>query len=207
MNASIRLFNEKGMANVRLQQIANDIGISVGNLAYHFRNKEAIIDAINEEASTAISEILSAYRIFPNLIDFDNQLEKYFQFLQTYPFYFVDLLELERQFPFKKSSHKDNISKMMSQIHKRFDFNQQRGIIKPESQVGVYKRVATAIWVLISFWKPQNLVRGTLDQAKQKRNFKEIIWNQVYPYLSEKGVAEFQQLILPILEQTSSDNS
>ena len=36
VHASIKLFNENGVANVRLQQIADEIGISVGNLAYHF---------------------------------------------------------------------------------------------------------------------------------------------------------------------------
>jgi hypothetical protein len=46
LNTSIRLFNEDGMANVPLQQIAKEIGISPGNLAYHFKNKEAIIEAM-----------------------------------------------------------------------------------------------------------------------------------------------------------------
>ena len=82
LQASISLFNQNGMANVRLQQIANEIGISAGNLAYHFRNKEAIIESINEELYQEANEILSTYRIFPNLIDFDNQLTKYFSFIQ-----------------------------------------------------------------------------------------------------------------------------
>ena len=83
LNASIRLFNENGLANVRLQQIASEIGISVGNLAYHFRNKEAILEAVAENLDVELSEILSSYRIYPNLIDFDNQLSKYFAFIKN----------------------------------------------------------------------------------------------------------------------------
>lgn len=205
INAATRLFNENGMANVRLQQIANDVGISAGNLAYHFRNKEAIIDAIKEELYEEAAGILSAYRIYPNLMDFDNQLNKYFAFLKKYPFYFMDLLEIERNYPDIHSKHQVHISKMISQIRKRFDYNQQRGLILKEPRPGIYDTAANAIWILITFWVPQNLLRRK-NVAPMITPFKEMVWNQLYPFFTEKGIAEFEQLILPVLQQHSSDN-
>ncbi|MEM8528871.1 MAG: TetR/AcrR family transcriptional regulator, partial [Bacteroidota bacterium] len=160
------------MANVRLQQIAREIGISPGNLAYHFRNKEAIIKAINEDLYEEASEILSTYRIFPNLIDFDNQLTKYFAFIKKYPFYFLDLLEIERNYPNIRTKRQVHISKMLSQIRKRFDFNHQRGLIIAEPRHGVYDKVSNAIWVLITFWVPQNLLQVTESEMDVKQ-FKE----------------------------------
>lgn len=205
LNASIRLFNENGMANVRLQQIANEIGISAGNLAYHFRNKEAIIEAINEDLYHEASDILSTYRIFPNLLDFDNQLSKYHVFIQKYPFYFLDLIEIEKHYPQIRTNRQLHIPKMISQIRKRFDFNLQRGIIMEEPRCGVYDSTANAIWVLITFWVPQNMIKGC-NSTQQTKQFKEMVWNQVYPYLTEKGIEEFELLIRPILEQYSSES-
>lgn len=205
LNASICLFNQNGMANVRLQQIANEIGISPGNLAYHFKNKEAIVEAINEDLYEEAAEILSTYRIFPNLMDFDNQLTKYFAFIQEYPFYFLDLLEIERHYPDIQSKRRLQISKMISQICKRFHFNQSRGIIMVEPRPGVYKSVSNAIWVLITFWVPQNMVRGT-NASVDVVEFKEMVWNQVYPYFTKQGEAEFEQLIRPLLKQSSREN-
>lgn len=205
LNASIQLFNEKGMANVRLQQIAKEIGISPGNLAYHFRNKEAIIEAINEELYQEANDILSTYRLYPNLMDFDNQLTKYFSFIQKYPFYFLDLLEIQRHYPKIRSKRQIHISKMISQIRKRFDFNNQRGLVIDEPRTGVYDDIANAIWVIITFWVPQNLVRGT-EQTMDVKRFKEMVWNQMYPYFTKDGIAEFEQLIRPMLRQHSSDN-
>ena len=48
IQSAIELFNEKGLTNVRLQHIADKAGRSVGNLAYHFPNKRAIIQVIEE---------------------------------------------------------------------------------------------------------------------------------------------------------------
>ena len=202
LNASIRQFNENGIANVPLQQIAKEVGISPGNLAYHFRNKEAIIEAINEELDVEAAEILSTYRVFPNLIDFDNQLTKYFAFIQKYPFYFIDVLEVDRHYPKIRTKRQLHSSKMISQIRKRFDFNHNRGLVMEEPGPGVYNTAATAIWVLITFWVPQNLVRG-IALSCEVIPFKEMVWNQMYSYFTTQGIAEFDQLIRPLLKQHS----
>lgn len=46
LDSALRLFNEKGIVNVRLQHIADESIVSVGHLAYHYANKEAIINAL-----------------------------------------------------------------------------------------------------------------------------------------------------------------
>ena len=203
LDASIRLFNENGMANVRLQQIASSIGISPGNLAYHFRNKKAIIAAINEDLIREAEEILSAYRVYPNLLDFDQQLSRYFAFIQKYPFYFLDILEIKRNYPeIGYEAHLRVISTMVTQIRERFVFNQKRGLIREEPRTGIYSNIADTIWNLIAFWGPQHLVKNP-NSAEDTQHFKEVIWNQFYPYFTPKGIAEYEQLILPLLMEQS----
>ena len=200
LKASIHLFNENGLANVRLQQIADEIGISVGNLAYHYKNKEAILGAVHENINDEIMDILSAYRVFPNLMDFDHQLSKYYSFGKKYPFYFLDILEVNRINPAVHELRKQHIAKMVRQIRKRFEYNQQRRILIKEPRAGLYDSLANSIWVLLSFWQAQNSARGKNGKARPGK-FKEMVWNIVFPYFTKKGKAEFEQLILPLISQ------
>ncbi len=49
LDAAVRCFNRDGLVNVRLQHIGDEAEyMSVDNLAYHFRTKEHIVQAIWE---------------------------------------------------------------------------------------------------------------------------------------------------------------
>ena len=43
LQTSLRLFNEEGVAAVSTHRVAAEMGISPGNLHYHFKTKQAIV--------------------------------------------------------------------------------------------------------------------------------------------------------------------
>lgn len=57
---SLLLFNEEGEPNVTTVDISNEMEISPGNLYYHFKGKEAIIDALYNRFEADLSDILRA---------------------------------------------------------------------------------------------------------------------------------------------------
>lgn len=62
LEATIKLMNEQGAA-VGTSQIADYLGISPGNLYYHFRNREEILRKLFERLSDELDEVL---RVQPN---------------------------------------------------------------------------------------------------------------------------------------------
>lgn len=198
LKSAIELFNEKGLINVRLQQIADDSSISVGNLAYHYYSKKAIIQAIDAELGNELELLLSIDQNFPSLIDFDNHLGRYFYVLNQYSFYFLDLLEMERAYPKMHGKRVAYMEKMIVQIEEWLRLNSEKGIVKPAQLDTQYLHTAESIWMIITFWLTQRQVRGKTDIGEG--HFKEFIWNQLIPLLTDAGWMEFEAVILPQLK-------
>ncbi len=54
---AIELFNESGTASISMNALAESLGISAGNLQYHYKNKEEVIRAILEDMFTQFDVI------------------------------------------------------------------------------------------------------------------------------------------------------
>ncbi|OKY26870.1 TetR family transcriptional regulator [Thalassotalea sp. PP2-459] len=93
IQASIELFNEQGERNVTTNHIAAHLGISPGNLYYHFRNKEDIILSIYEEYARNL--LLETFpQVNPNTKPLDTiilYMDAVFQALMKFRFFYANL--------------------------------------------------------------------------------------------------------------------
>lgn len=97
--AALKLFNRDGIVNVRLQHIADEAFISIGNLAYHFSNKEAIVQELYHTLTREQEELLKEYRVVP-LFEYLHRLVHRTYLLQIkYLFFYIDTLEITRAYP------------------------------------------------------------------------------------------------------------
>ncbi|CAA6821293.1 MAG: Unknown protein [uncultured Sulfurovum sp.] len=61
IDTSIALFNQEGCLSTSTRHIADNMGISVGNLYYYFKNKEDILVQILQEYTHSLFESLHAF--------------------------------------------------------------------------------------------------------------------------------------------------
>jgi AcrR family transcriptional regulator len=198
IESAISLFNEKGIANVRLTQISDEAGISVGNLAYHFKNKEAIVEAVYAQLIEEFAEVLSGYLSESSLLDFDNQLSSYYAFFKHNRFYLFNIFEIEQSYPSIHQRWQRYISKMVTQLRKRLDYLVDSDSLEKESQEGDFDLLAQTIWITITFWIPQQVIRGKNHRPEM---YRRAVWGLILPHLTSKGREEYRLLIYPLIYQ------
>ena len=79
LNASLKLFNDNGFVNVRLQHIADEANVSIGNLAYHFANKKELLAHIYKNLVGKQSELLNELNIVPLFENLDRHWDNVFE--------------------------------------------------------------------------------------------------------------------------------
>jgi AcrR family transcriptional regulator len=95
LELSLKLFNEIGEPNVTTTTIAEEMQISPGNLYYHFRNKDDIINSIFAQFEGEIErrmQFLEQKR--PTIDEVWLYLQQMSDFLWTYRFFYRDLNDL-----------------------------------------------------------------------------------------------------------------
>ncbi|HWS74344.1 MAG TPA: TetR/AcrR family transcriptional regulator [Quisquiliibacterium sp.] len=95
LSLALRLFNDIGEPNVTTSAIADEMNISPGNLYYHFRNKDDIINALFEQFEREMDQLLDG----PSRQDvgFEDAwlfLHLLFESIWRYRFFYRDLNDL-----------------------------------------------------------------------------------------------------------------
>ena len=94
LDAALLLFNRLGEPNVSTTAIAHEVGISPGNLYYHFPAKEGLITQLFDRYDAALSELLLAADGVGNVEDAWLFFHMLFERIWQYRFLYRDLDDL-----------------------------------------------------------------------------------------------------------------
>ena len=95
LEVALAMFNAQGEPNVTTNHIADELGISPGNLYYHYRNKDDIIGQLFARYEQRIDDalVVPADRL-PDLEDIWLQLHLVFECMWDYRFVHRDLVDI-----------------------------------------------------------------------------------------------------------------
>lgn len=193
LTAALKLFNRDGMVNVRLQHIADEAFVSVGNLAYHYQNKETILLALYKALTKKQKELLAEYRIVPLFDNIDRLIHHTFLLQQGYVFFYIDTLEIVRAYPSVGKVHRQHIISQINQLKFILDFNTSRGALVKEPMAGVFEKTAMQIWMTMDFWLTQQAIRT--DKTPDEQEYRKTVWNLLIPYFTVMGKREYEQML------------
>ena len=151
LQASLALFNERGERNVTTNHIAQALGISPGNLYYHFRNKGEIIFELFLGYEREMSRLLDVPQDRPmTWQDKLGYFEAIFRSLWEYRFLHRDLEQLLAEVPALRERYSRFAGQTMLQAKAIYDGMIAAGLVEAsEEQV---KALVLNIWVLATSW-------------------------------------------------------
>lgn len=187
MKAATRLFNEKGYGAVNLKELAKVIGISRGNLTYHFKNKELLLEAITKNMWEKINQEKQKTIQVPSFENMHKQTQLYYSFQKEYAFVFLDTNV--RNHPSVKEQFKLMIEQTIEDFRKMIAFGIQLGTIKEETIRGTYHNLAFSVWMTSFYWLSQQTTR---DKGI-KTDAEKVIWSLILPHMTEKGIVAFKR--------------
>lgn len=191
ITTSRELFYKHGIANTRLQQIADGCEISIGNLAYHYKNKEAIVEAVYENVINELETLVKNASNRQELNYFDRFFDSTYKFIVANIFCFNNVWEINRNYPKIKSKWKKITNTVVSSLEDLINELVNKKILKTEPHEGYYQLLAQNILINIEFWIPQQVLKG---KSVNPKLFKIALWNLIYPNLTESGLLEYANL-------------
>lgn len=192
IDAAIRLFNEQGTKPVTTNHIAAAVGISPGNLYYHFRNKKDIIRAIFEQ--------MDAYGLerYQRIVGGFQRgtleaMEQTFVMIQEYNwryrFFKRELSALVMNDPQLRERFHRTHHAMLAVIRQSNDHAVAIGVLRPmsEREMALFTE---AIWLVALFWLNYLEVAGEEINDGTLRRGIDLLRKLITPHLTEEALAE-----------------
>ncbi len=199
LETSLAMFNTQGEPNVTTNHIADELEISPGNLYYHFRNKDDIIEQLFARYEERMDNALAAPSgRLPELEDIWLQLHLAFECIWDYRFLYRDLVEI--------LSRNRRLRLRFARILKRAD-DRAHLVMRGLTQAGIMRAsadeldaAATNVLVLSTFWLNYSAARGDRDEQVAIRRGIVQVMMLLAPFLRDAERVHLNTLIRAYIE-------
>ena len=199
LELSLRLFNEFGEPNITTTVISEEMNISPGNLYYHFRNKDDIVNSIFGQFEKEIERMLAVPADRgPNIEDVWLYLHLMFELVWRYRFFYRDLNDLlsrnrKLELHFKQIlAHKIKVARQLCEG--------LRSTSALEASDQEIDALATNMVVVATYWLSYEYVRNPRKYTEQQaiadalaRGCYQVL-SQIGPYLRGPTHLLFEKL-------------
>ncbi|MFX1682391.1 TetR/AcrR family transcriptional regulator [Mitsuaria sp. CC2] len=194
LEVTLDLFNRFGEPNVSTTLISAELGISPGNLYYHYPAKDELINALFNRYDKALSELLGAVGNVRNVEDAWLFFHMLFELIWQHRFLYRDLNDLLSKNR-KLETHFQHVLEQKTQaMVGMLGGLQASGALTMQVREAV--PTANAMVVLLSYWLSYEYVRDPRNALEPERAGEALM----------RGAFHVLGLLLPYLEPASRDH-
>ncbi len=199
LEVTLELFNRFGEPNVSTTLISAEMGISPGNLYYHYPAKDELINSLFDQYEQALNELLNASDNVRDVEDAWFFMHSLFELIWQHRFLYRDLNDLlsknrrlETHFQFVLKNKTRSVKAML-------DSMSRTGALKIDSRE--VEPTATSMVVVLTYWlsfeyvrDPRNALEPQSAQTALLRGAQHVL-NLLIPYLEAGQRAHLLSLV------------
>ncbi|MET0440013.1 MAG: TetR/AcrR family transcriptional regulator [Devosia sp.] len=153
LDAALALFNERGTDTVTTNHIAEALGMSPGNLYYHFRNKAEVV---RELFARITAEWASNYAVppatMPSIAMMEVMVAGNFDIQARYRFFFRDLTLLLNADPELAAAYRASREAGLGNTRFLINLFIEAGVVSPMGDDTALDDLAQLLWLVGDFW-------------------------------------------------------
>jgi len=198
LETALFLFNTQGLPQVTLRTIAKKMGISQGNLNYHFKKREDIIEALYFNLVHAIDESIGSKR------EIESALQTLFTISETimqnfyiYRFFLLDFVQIIRKNETIRNHYLQLTKQREQEFTYFFELLEKEGLMRKEVLLNEYKNLYKRFQILSDFW----ISSAQISNPKEKElkdavsENLDLITQAIFPYLTAMGQKEYHRIM------------
>ena len=188
LDRALDLFNQSGIEGVRMRELARDLGLSPGNLTYHFPKKEDIIVAIAERLSDLNSQTLQASKQPEDLKQFLEMFRAIFSNHFQYRCLLLSLVHLTEHYPAMAARYREVQAVRTGSFQEKLVYLRATGFLKEEVSEAEIQRMAAYCSLIGRFWLSEYWVSYRDRPIEQMiTHYLNLLAGVFIPYVTSKG--------------------
>lgn len=151
LDTALALFNERGAAHVTTAEIAAGAAMREGNLHYHFRRKEQLVEALFarfQEDELAVAERRIAAPEDPK--SYVAYTKGWFELMWRYRCFYRDATTLFGQAPALRPRFAETQTKARAAVQLVLNLAVENGLMRATPEQ--IERLVTNVWIVSSYW-------------------------------------------------------
>ncbi len=196
LDTSLELFNSRGLSKVTLRTIAKKMGISQGNLNYHFKKREDIIETLYfqlvQNIDNSMLGLQQSKNVLQLLVDISQTIMSNFF---EYRFFLLDFVQIMRENRKIRTHYAELTIQREQQFSILFNLLIENGLMRKEILPNEYKNLYKRFQILGDFWISDAVISDYKITKNTVSIYSTILTQAIFPYLTSKGQKEYQSII------------
>ena len=199
LEVTLELFNRFGEPNVSTTLISAELGISPGNLYYHYPAKEELINSLFDRFERALNELLNASDGVRDVEDAWFFMHTLYEIIWQHRFLYRDLNDLLSKNRRLETHFQTVLKNKTRAVKTMLDGMSRSGSVRIDSRE--IESTATSMVVVLTYWlsfeyvrDPRNALEPANAQAALLRGAHHVL-NLLIPYLETGQRTYFQALV------------